>query len=67
MLQLTKLPIMQNTVATGAFMFLTDLPLESLETAMKRTLRQEETRKLSKPTSKPRARAMSMRRRIGKA
>lgn len=35
MSQLTKLPIMQNTVATGAFMFLTDLPLESLETAMK--------------------------------
>jgi 2-oxoglutarate ferredoxin oxidoreductase subunit alpha len=34
MLQLTKLPIMQNTVATGAFMFLTDLPLESLEKAI---------------------------------
>jgi len=34
MSQLAKLPIMQNTVATGAFMFLTDLPLESLEKAL---------------------------------
>ena len=34
MLKLAKLPIMQNTVATGAFMFLTDLPLESLEKAL---------------------------------
>ncbi len=34
MSKLAKLPIMQNTVATGAFMFLTDLPLESLEKAM---------------------------------
>ncbi len=34
MSQLTKLPIMQNTVATGAFMFLTDLPLASLEKAL---------------------------------
>jgi 2-oxoglutarate/2-oxoacid ferredoxin oxidoreductase subunit alpha len=32
--KLSKLPIMQNTVATGAFMFLTDLPLESLEKAL---------------------------------
>ena len=32
--KLTKLPIMQNTVATGAFMYLTDLPLESLEKAI---------------------------------
>src|SRR5882724_10340838 len=32
--KLTKLPIMQNTVATGAFMYLTDLPLESLEKAL---------------------------------
>ena len=32
--KLAKLPIMQNTVATGAFMFLTDLPLESLEKAL---------------------------------
>jgi len=34
MAKLAKLPIMQNTVATGAFMFLTDLPLESLEKAL---------------------------------
>ncbi len=34
MSKLAKLPIMQNTVATGAFMFLTDLPLESLEKAI---------------------------------
>ena len=34
MSKLAKLPIMQNTVATGAFMFLTDLPLESLEKAL---------------------------------
>jgi len=34
MSKLTKLPIMQNTVATGAFMFLTDLPLASLEKAL---------------------------------
>jgi len=32
--KLAKLPIMQNTVATGAFMFMTDLPLESLEKAL---------------------------------
>jgi len=32
--KLSKLPIMQNTVATGAFMYLTDLPLESLEKAL---------------------------------
>ncbi len=32
--KLAKLPIMQNTVATGAFMFLTGLPLESLEKAL---------------------------------
>lgn len=32
--KLTKLPIMQNTVATGAFMYLTELPLESLEKAL---------------------------------
>lgn len=34
MSKLTKLPIMQNTVATGAFMYLTNLPLESLEKAL---------------------------------
>jgi 2-oxoglutarate/2-oxoacid ferredoxin oxidoreductase subunit alpha len=34
MSKLAKLPIMQNTVATGAFMFLTDLPLESLQKAL---------------------------------
>jgi 2-oxoglutarate ferredoxin oxidoreductase subunit alpha len=34
MSKLAKLPIMQNTVATGAFMFLTDLPLASLEKAL---------------------------------
>ena len=34
MSKLTKLPIMQNTVATGAFMYLTELPLESLEKAL---------------------------------
>jgi 2-oxoglutarate ferredoxin oxidoreductase subunit alpha len=34
MSKLAKLPIMQNTVATGAFMFLTGLPLESLEKAL---------------------------------
>lgn len=34
MSKLAKLPIMQNTVATGAFMYLTDLPLESLEKAL---------------------------------
>lgn len=34
MTKLTKLPIMQNTVATGAFMYLTELPLESLEKAL---------------------------------
>src|SRR6266446_469738 len=32
--KLAKLPIMQNTVATGAFMYLTELPLESLEKAL---------------------------------
>ncbi len=34
MSKLAKLPIMQNTVATGAFMYLTELPLESLEKAI---------------------------------
>jgi 2-oxoglutarate/2-oxoacid ferredoxin oxidoreductase subunit alpha len=34
MSKLAKLPIMQNTVATGAFMCLTELPLESLEKAL---------------------------------
>lgn len=34
MSKLAKLPIMQNTVATGAFMYLCDLPLESLEQAI---------------------------------
>src|SRR5258706_1451717 len=34
MSKLAKLPIMQNTVATGAFMYLTELPLESLEKAL---------------------------------
>jgi 2-oxoglutarate ferredoxin oxidoreductase subunit alpha len=34
MSKLAKLPIMQNTVATGAFMYLTGLPLESLEKAL---------------------------------
>ncbi len=34
MSKLAKLPIMQNTVATGAFMYLTGLPVESLEKAL---------------------------------
>lgn len=34
MSKLAKLPIVQNTVASGAFMCLTDLPLESLEKAL---------------------------------
>jgi len=32
--KLAKQPIMQNTVATGAFMYLSELPLESLEKAL---------------------------------
>src|SRR5438132_9245689 len=32
--KLAKLPIMQNTVATGAVMYLAELPLESLEKAL---------------------------------
>ncbi|MFA5974589.1 MAG: 2-oxoacid:acceptor oxidoreductase subunit alpha [Elusimicrobiota bacterium] len=33
--KLAKLPIVQNTVATGAFVYLTDLPLESYEKALR--------------------------------